>query len=318
MIHIPPRLRLHAPATRPLRALLCVALGMLLATTLVSGAYAQQLPDFTDYDTLKFAQDYSLLRINQERDKAGAPPLRLDPLAGQAAKLHAEDMLARGYFSHWDTEGLKPTRRFNLLGGYHALGENVYFAHGDAASAEEMIDTEMRTLLASAGHRRTILDPSYTHVGLGFALGSARGDFYADQEFITRVGGEYACPLTARVGARVQFSGRYDAQRYSLEHIIVGYEERPQPRSARWLGKTGTYTDAEKMIAGYSPDARISYPGMQSYHDVEVNEEQGWFKCQALLDFKGAEGMYYIFLWLKDRRSGKTFIAAAATVDVTK
>jgi uncharacterized protein YkwD len=305
-------------ATRLLRSVLAAALGMLLASAGISGAAAQELPDFTDYDTLTFAQDYSLLRINQERAKAGAPPLRLDPLAGQAAKQHAEDMLARGYFSHWDPDGLKPTRRFNLLGGYHALGENIYYAHGDAASAEEMIDGEMRTLMASSGHRRTILDPAYTHVGLGFALGGARGDFYADQEFITRVGGEYTCPLAATVGARVEFSGRYDAQRFTLEHIIVGYEERAQPRTTRWLANTGSYSDAEKMIAGYSPDPRISYPGMQSYHDVEVDEDDGSFACQALMDFKGREGLYYIFLWLKDRRSSKTFIAATATVDVTK
>jgi uncharacterized protein YkwD len=316
-----PRPHTHTGAlpARLRRSALCLTLSLLLAALSGhTGAAAKDIPDFTDYDTLQFAQDYSLLCINQERDKAGAPPLRLDPLAAQAAKLHADDMLARGYFSHWDPDGLKPTRRFNLLGGYHALGENIYFAHGDPDSAEEMIDAEMRTLMASPGHRRTILDPAYTHVGLGFSLGSGRGDFYADQEFITRVGGEYTCPLAAKVGQRVQFSGRYDAQRYTLEHIIVGYEERPVPRSTRWLANTGSYSDAQKMIAGYSADPRISYPGMDSYHDLQVDAANGRFRCQALLDFKGHEGLYYLFLWLKDRRSGKTFIAATATVDVTQ
>lgn len=36
------------------------------------------------------------------------------------------------------------------------------------------------------------------------------------------------------------------------------------------------------------------------------------------MDFKGREGLYYIFLWLRDRRTSSTFIAATATVDVTK
>jgi hypothetical protein len=276
------------------------------------------LPDFNDRETLQFARDYMLLQINQARAAAGVSPVRLDPLAAEAAHKHAADMLARGYFSHWDPEGLKPTRRFNLLGGFHALGENIYFAHGFSGSTEQLIDDTIHVLLDSPGHRRTILDPSYTHVGLGFALDAARGDFYVAQEFIARVGGDYVCPPTAKVGQRVEFSGRFDPQRYQLEHVVVGYEERPQPRSARWLAATDEYQDSDKMIAGYTPQRNIVYQGMETYHDISVNELQGSFKCSALLDFKGYEGLYYLFLWLRDRRSGASVLAATATVDVTK
>lgn len=297
-----------------LSSLLCT-LGLGFSTP----AQAQrELPDFSDYATLTFAQEYSLLVINRERAAAGAGAVRLDPLANQVAKQHAQDMLARGYFSHWDPEGLKPTRRFNLLGGYHALGENIYFAHGYSGTVEELVDVLMRVLMDSPGHRRTIIDPAYTHVGLGFAMDRAGGDFYVSQEFITRVGGDYHCPLFARVGERVEFSGRFDSQRYEVEQVTVSYEERPQPRDRRWLAKTNEYSDGEKMIAGYVPNPHTTFNGMDTFHDLQIDQQQGWFKCQALMDFKGREGMYYILLWLRDRASGRSFIAATATVDVTR
>ncbi len=199
---------------------------VLLALAGLSAAQPAHCADFSTPESYFEAQQYALLLINEARAGAGAPLVVADPLAAQLAKQHAEDMLANDYFSHWDMAGVKPTRRYNLAGGYHALSENIYFAMNGPSNTQDMLGKAMQVLMASEGHRRTILDPAHTHVGIGLALGRGGSAFYFDQEFITRVGGEYYCPLKARVGERIEFGGRYDTSRFSVEHVILGYEER--------------------------------------------------------------------------------------------
>ena len=291
--------------------------GLAALLLLLCIASAQGTESGLSVDEYDFAQRYALLRINQERSNAGVNRVQLDPLASHAAKLHAEDMLEGEYLSHWDRQGLKPTRRYNLVGCYDAVGENVYFQHGPKMTLEEQLNLMMDTLMDSAGHRKTILDPLYTHVGLGFALSTSGLDFYVSQEFIIRIGGEFSCPLTARVGETVEFSGRYDQYRYDLEHVVVSYTDPPQPRERSWLMRTGSYQIGGKSFAGYTPEPNLRFDGMETYHSINLNTQTGWFSCRAVMDYKSRPGMYYLTLWLREKRSGRSLIAAAATVDVT-
>lgn len=293
---------------------LVVAAAVILA--LAGPAFAAT--DLTDTETYSFAQQLMLMLINQERTKANLGRVRLDPLACQGAKNHAEDMLDGGFFSHWNRAGLKPTRRFNLLGGFHTLGENIYYTHRSPDSLEAHLERMIATLMDSPGHRKTILDPKYTHVGLGFALDEGEQDFYGVQDFVAYLGGAYSCPVTALLGERVVFQGRFDPNRYEMEHVIAGYEEKPQPRDRLWLMKTEEYGDAKKMVAGYTPDPHSRFGSVATYHDIEINQDEGWFICRALMDYKGKEGLYYLFAWFLDRQTGGSVLAAVATVEVTK
>ena len=112
-----------------------LAAGVVIAALLLSAGGARAVEaDLGDPDTYAYAQRYLLLQLNQLRGREGAPRVELDPLACQAAKQHAAEMLSGRFLSHWDRRGLKPTRRYNLLGGFHALGENVYRQRGGAAA----------------------------------------------------------------------------------------------------------------------------------------------------------------------------------------
>lgn len=293
----------------------CWLTALLIVWSTVSHAAGNELCDPERYS---YAQQYLLLEINRQRDQVGAQRVSLVPLACQSAKLHADDMLEGGFFSHWNRAGLKPTRRYNLLGGYDALGENIYYKHGSPASLTESLDEMLATLVDSEGHRKTLLDPAYTHVGLGFAMSADGRDFYGVQDFIARLGGGYSCPLTAQLGAQIRFSGRFDPYRFALQHVIIGYEEHPEPRSVKWLMRTGSYGDANKLFAGYTADQRIEFRDMQTYYDLEVDPERGWFECRPVLDFKRKEGLYYLFLWLRNNQSGKSTLAATVTVDVQR
>ena len=293
----------------------CVIAATLLLCLLPSiPAHADSL--IADPDQYGFAQQYLLMLINHERSQAGLGKVRLDPLAGQAAKQHADEMLAGGYFSHWNRDGLKPTRRFNLLGGFDAVGENIYYAHNHRGGIQELLDKAIATLMASEGHRKTILGANYTHVGLGMASSADGSQFYLAQEFMARLGGEYRFPLEARVGERPVVSGRYDPVVFEFAQLVVGYEDLPQPRDVLWLNRTEEYRDGERLLTGYTPHANLRFDGLETSHEIQVDSVAGRFSCAVLLDFKGKPGTYYIFVWLKHRSTGKGLLAATAAIEV--
>jgi uncharacterized protein YkwD len=107
-----------------------------------------------------------LSALNAERARAGRPALAHAPDLGRAAQAHACDMARRGYFSHTSPGGQDMVARARNAGatGYCMIGENIAQGHRD-------IPTVIASWMRSAGHRRNILDGSYTHVGLGLAPG---------------------------------------------------------------------------------------------------------------------------------------------------
>lgn len=264
------------------------------------------------------AQDYMLLRINNERAREGAPPVRLDLAAGEAALRHARDMRERGYFSHWDLEGRKPTRRWNLLGGYDNLAENIYYRQYYLGDLRKIVDDAMATLLDSPGHRKTILYHDFTSVGLAFEYSAATEEVWVVQEFSARLGGEYSCPLEARAGETVRLTGRFDPGRFTLDNLVVAWEELPQARSKAWLARTSEYSDGEVFFAGYHLDQRIQFKGMQTFHSVAVDPAGGQFAADIALDYKRKPGTYYIFIWLRELEAPNAVLAAVATVEARR
>lgn len=116
--------------------------------------------------------------VNQERLAAGQVPLLVDTSAEEAAKAHAEDMDGRSYFSHTTPEGWSPATRLQLLdaSGYTRVGENI-------AVGQPTPQDVMTAWMGSTGHRANILDPGYTHIGVGVV--EAPGPYWV-QVFLTR------------------------------------------------------------------------------------------------------------------------------------
>jgi uncharacterized protein YkwD len=123
-----------------------------------------------------------LARVNAERKKAGAAPLRPHAQLDQAAQRHAEDMLARHYFAHQSPEGKTVRERARAAGyDWRAIGENI-------AEGQLTVDEVMDTWMHSPGHRRNILDPGFRELGVGLALGRSGGEWRVEwvQTFGTR------------------------------------------------------------------------------------------------------------------------------------
>ena len=119
--------------------------------------------------------------VNQRRAAAGVAPVQSSPVlatvAGPGPYLgcgiplggRAADMGARNYFSH-TILGCNQSV-FNILssvGGlvYSAAAENIAWMNG---TSDPLIAAEnlMNSLMNSSGHRTNILDPRFTHIGIG-------------------------------------------------------------------------------------------------------------------------------------------------------
>jgi len=108
-------------------------------------------------------------RTNAARADDGLPALSIDQRLTRAAQAKANDMIARDYFSHTDPDGARPWRWMSQADyPYLKAGENLAI---DFANAAETVTA----WLASTGHRKNILSPVFTNIGIGVATGDYNG-----------------------------------------------------------------------------------------------------------------------------------------------
>lgn len=111
---------------------------------------------------------------NQERAKEGLKALQIDVKLTQSAQEKSQDMKNKNYFSHTSPTYGSPFDQMKALGiTYNSAGENIAMGQ---PSAEDVVDAWMK----SPGHRENIMNPSFTHIGVGLSdIG-----FYWTQQFI--------------------------------------------------------------------------------------------------------------------------------------
>ena len=101
-----------------------------------------------------------LAAINAARQKAGCPAMVADPQLTAAAYGHAKAMAEKDFFSHNSKNGAHFTKRIDAQGYRWAdAAENIGMGY---ASAAQIFDSWM----ASAGHRRNILDGRQSEAGI--------------------------------------------------------------------------------------------------------------------------------------------------------
>ena len=113
---------------------------------------------------------------NDARRKNRLPPLDWDNSLAGNAREKSDDMLKKNYFSHISPEGKTLKDRMQeekpaSIRNISQIGENIYMAARLDYSTD--IKTQARLIvdgwMTSPGHRRNILDPNYTHLGVGVA-----------------------------------------------------------------------------------------------------------------------------------------------------
>ncbi len=114
--------------------------------------------------------------VNQERKQRGLHELQVHDGLVKLARLKSRDMIDLGYFAHQSpTYGSPFDMMKNAAIAYTYAGENLA-----GASTVTLAHT---SLMNSPGHRANILNPNYTHVGIGIVNGGSYGKMFT-QMFI--------------------------------------------------------------------------------------------------------------------------------------
>jgi len=128
--------------------------------------------------------EWAMLNIVNARRAEGAvcgdetmppvPPLEMNVVVREAARLHSRDMANQDYFDHTGLDGRSPSERIRDVGfaGPAPLGENIQKGSATAEGA-------MESLMNSPGHCSNIMDRSFRVMGIGFANdGTASGNYW--------------------------------------------------------------------------------------------------------------------------------------------
>jgi uncharacterized protein YkwD len=120
-----------------------------------------------------------LTALNAKREAHGLPPLQWSPRLAQAAQAHADDCARRGWCSHVGSDGARLRTRLARVGYLPAYaGENWVYARSPEAAVAWWYDEPP----GRDPHRRNILSPRYTEVGIGIAVG-VQGHYYFIADF---------------------------------------------------------------------------------------------------------------------------------------
>ena len=139
-----------------------------------------------------------IVRINEERAKVGVPALVQDEKCMEFAQFWAKH-LATVKFEHstvadmyaW-VKGVDVEDVLNSDGSFdltEEMGKEIKrFAGGENIAGgcfveEDPVKTDMDKFMASEGHRNTLLNSDYSHVGIGFAVAADGRNIFCCQTF---------------------------------------------------------------------------------------------------------------------------------------
>jgi len=121
------------------------------------------------------SEEKMFVMVNQERALRKLPVLQVRSVLTSVARNHCEDMLKRGYFSHYTLEGLSPFDRMAKADiDFTFAGENLALAPNT--------ELAMKGLMQSPGHRENILSSNFNRVGIGVIDAGVYGEMFC-QEF---------------------------------------------------------------------------------------------------------------------------------------
>lgn len=124
-------------------------------------------------------RDEFLAAVNQARSvsrmcgstpRGPAPPVSWSPELAMAAYLHSEDMALNDFFSHTGLDGSSPGQRISRQGyPWRTYGENIAVGYPTVSSVVD-------AWLQSEGHCLNIMNPAFTEIGAGYAVGEFGGN----------------------------------------------------------------------------------------------------------------------------------------------
>jgi uncharacterized protein YkwD len=256
---------------------------------------------------LEQARKYVLKLVNRDRADNGLPPVSFDETATRAGQRHAEDMARAGYTAHWGTDGSVPEERYSDAGGTDFVQENAgCLADGqaraietkpsfDAAMLERVEHAFMDEKPPHDGHRKNILKPGHSSLGVGVARPKGVDLACLSQEFVDDYGDYAALPQSAAAGSVLHIEGDVKGK-VAFGGVGVGRIDPAKPLSAEHLNTTYTY-------AVPSPQDLYFPKGFVTKKPVEVSGKH--FRIDVPLGKAGQSGRYEVSIWGKFPGAGE-------------
>ncbi|HEX7529246.1 MAG TPA: hypothetical protein VF425_09060 [Thermoanaerobaculia bacterium] len=256
-----------------------------------AGTYAERFPE---------AKSRLFDRLNRERRAAGATPVAYDLLGASVGDAFCLDAAMSRTSGHWDSAGRPPYLRWALAGGVDYHSENFSSL---TRTGSEVEGSEVSRLLLDAhgqmmaerppndGHRRTVLDPEWTHVGIGAAV--AGGEFRMVEEYSRRVVEWVDVPLSpVPARARAPFAVKLPPG-WTLVALEVGFEPAPRPMSREEIRRRGSYAypAASQRLLARAPTNNQYPDGSRG----EVDLVRG--VARADIPLLSGPGDYYVFVF---------------------
>ncbi len=247
--------------------------------------------------------------VNADRAANGLQPVAWDDTAALAGQLHSEEMAEFGYMSHWNMDGYGPEVRYSRAGGLDIAQENVYrlvYQWEDGRGApidnwEKVLSDAQAALMNSPGHRRNILAPEHTHLGVGIAYNAATGNVAISQEFVNRYVTIEPLPKRAQGGDRLVVRGALLPG--SADPLVnIAYQPFPAPLTLEQLNKTSTYQSAAE---------HMDVPPVRA-------EADGRFVSEFTLPKDAPPGLYHVWLWVKSPVASEPVQAVNAVIEVSE
>jgi uncharacterized protein YkwD len=190
---------------------------------------------------------YALKVINEDRKSHGVAPVALSDIS--SAQNHADDMLGAKYFSHWNTNGVKPYVTYTKLGGKGVVAENISYVESHCLAGncfansydpfKQINDSEYRMMYDDAasnwGHRDNIIDPNHTNVNFGVAYD--HDSFYFVENFENNIVNWNTIQMT---GSQLHLVGMMPVG-YSLKEIDVFSDPSPKVLTGQDLDNQSPY-----------------------------------------------------------------------------
>lgn len=257
--------------------------------------------------------------INQDRENASTPPVVYSEPLSLLADAHCREMLREGYTSHWNRAGWKPYMRYSQGGITDHTSENIsslsstrFEVTFDAVKAAltERHEGLIGEVPPYDQHRKNILDPHHTHVGIGVAYSKA--GLRMIQIFARRYVSLEPIPTKQGPSSSVQLKGKVLEPGLDLQAISVFYEPLPEEMSLAQLMGTYSYAlPADEKIY------RTRLPSIMRYADgtrgsVEVRGRS----FSQTISIPSRKGVYTLVVWLEKENEVRGFTATNATVFV--
>lgn len=177
---------------------------------------------------------------NQDRAASGLADLKINSVLIAVAQAKANDMAEKGYFAHVSPQGVDPWHWFTVVGyKFEYAGENLAVDFSDSGDVNT-------AWMNSPTHRKNILDPHYTEIGIATAQGMYQG------RLTTFVVQEFGSPAVAKAQAPVT-----EQTVPAAPTAVAEATTKPKAERAQVLGSEA---GAAKAVSASLPPARTPAP----------------------------------------------------------